>query len=240
MTVPVADHQQGVPVRPGRDRAGRPADPGGRVRRRGGRRHGVDDQGAAPAARRAGPGYKYGSVELRRLDGARRPDRRVRPHLDGRVHRAAQPPARDQPGGAGRVRRPVASAGRRRRSRTGCWPRRSSPSRCRSGAATRSCCSTPTRACGRTPPPRRWPGCGPRSAKDGTITAGSASQISDGAAAVVVMSAEAAAAAGATGAGRGRRARRGGRAGHLAALPAVARDQRGARQGRAGRRPTWT
>ena len=43
-------HQQGVPVRAERGRAGRPADPGGRVRHRGGRRDGVDDPGPAPAA----------------------------------------------------------------------------------------------------------------------------------------------------------------------------------------------
>jgi acetyl-CoA C-acetyltransferase len=50
MSVPVADDQQGLPVRPRRDRAGRPADPRRRVRHRRRRRHGVDDQGAAPAA----------------------------------------------------------------------------------------------------------------------------------------------------------------------------------------------
>ena len=46
-----ADGQQGLPVRPGRDRAGRPADPGRGVRHRRGRRHGVDDQRPAPAGR---------------------------------------------------------------------------------------------------------------------------------------------------------------------------------------------
>ena len=46
----VPDHQQGVPVRPERGRSGRPADPGGGVRHRGGRRDGVDDLGPAPAA----------------------------------------------------------------------------------------------------------------------------------------------------------------------------------------------
>ena len=47
---PGADDQQGLPVRPRRDRAGRPADPRRRVRHRRGRRPGVDDQRAAPAA----------------------------------------------------------------------------------------------------------------------------------------------------------------------------------------------
>ena len=46
MSTPGADHQQGLPLRPGRDRAGRPADPGRRVRHHRGRRHGVDDQRA--------------------------------------------------------------------------------------------------------------------------------------------------------------------------------------------------
>ena len=51
MDVPALTDQQGVPVGAGRDRAGRPADPGRRVRDRRRRRHGVDDPGAAPAAR---------------------------------------------------------------------------------------------------------------------------------------------------------------------------------------------
>ena len=45
-----------------------------------------------------------------------------------------------------------------------------------------------TRASAPTPPPSRWRRLRPAFSKDGTITAGSASQISDGAAAVVVMS----------------------------------------------------
>ena len=45
-----------------------------------------------------------------------------------------------------------------------------------------------TRASAATPRPSRSPGSGPRSATDGTITAGTSSQISDGAAAVVVTS----------------------------------------------------
>ena len=63
MSTPGADGEQGVPVRPGRDRAGRPAHPGRRVRRRRRRRHGVDDQRAAPAAG-VREGYKYGAVEM--------------------------------------------------------------------------------------------------------------------------------------------------------------------------------
>ena len=48
--------------------------------------------------------------------------------------------------------------------------------------------SRTTRASARTPPPRRLAELRPAFAKDGTITAGTSSQISDGAAAVVVMS----------------------------------------------------
>ena len=47
--------------------------------------------------------------------------------------------------------------------------------------------SPTTRVSGRAPPRRRWRSCVRRSPPDGTVTAGSASQISDGAAAVVVM-----------------------------------------------------
>ena len=47
---PLDHHQQGLPLRHQRDRAGRPADPRRRARDRRRRRHGVDDQGPAPAA----------------------------------------------------------------------------------------------------------------------------------------------------------------------------------------------
>ena len=196
MTVPVADDQQGVPVRAGRDRAGRPADPGRRVRRRGGRRHGVDEPGAAPAARGA-PGVQVRLGRAARRHGPRRADRRVRPPLDGRVHRTAQRrgssigraeqdefAARSHQRAAEAIKNglladeivagPRAAAARRsgdlrhRRGRAGRHARRESLGRLR-----------------------------PAFGADGTITAGSASQISDGACAVVVMSAEAAAAAGA-------------------------------------------
>ena len=56
---------------------------------------------------------------------------------------------------------------------------------CPAAAASR-CCSTRTKASARTPRPSRS-AARPAFTPDGTITAGSASQISDGAAAVVVM-----------------------------------------------------
>ncbi len=68
--------------------------------------------------------------------------------------------------------------------------------------------------------------------KNGTITAGNASQISDGGAAVVVMSAAKAAALGVTPARSPRRLRHGGRPRHLAVDPAVARHCQGGHQGR--------
>ena len=67
--------------------------------------------------------------------------------------------------------------------------------------------------------------------KDGTITAGSASQISDGACAVVVMNKAEGRGAGADLAVRDRRARRGRGPGLDAAEPARQRDQEGDRQG---------
>ena len=91
------------------------------------------------------------------------------------------------PRGAGRLRGTLAPAGgggaEERAVRRGDRAR----SRSRSDVVTRS--SSPrTRASAPTRPSSRWAGCVRRSRKDGTITAGSASQISDGAAAVVVMS----------------------------------------------------
>ena len=79
----------------------------------------------------------------------------------------------------------------------------------------------------------------PAFAKDGTITAGNASQISDGGAAVVVMSAgQGRRSSGVTPLGRARRLRHGGRPRHLAADPAVAGHHQGGAQGR--RRPSAT
>ena len=137
MSTPAADREQGVPVRPGRDRAGRPAHPGRRVRHRRGRRHGVDDQRPAPA-----DGLP-GRLQVRRRDHGRphrvgRPDRRVRAPLHGRVDRRRQRQARHQPGRAGRVRgpQPPARRGRpeERRVRRGDRPGVAS----RSARATRS------------------------------------------------------------------------------------------------------
>ena len=71
----------------------------------------------------------------------------------------------------------------------------------------------------------------PAFTKDGTITAGNASQISDGGAAVVVMSAERAKALGLDAPRPGRRLRHGGRPRQLPPDPALAGDHEGGREG---------
>ena len=96
-----------------RDRPGRPADPGRRVRDRRRRRHGVDDPGAAPAGQLPHR-HEVRRHEADRLDGARRPDRHLRPGGDGRAHRGGEQPLRPDPRGAGRVRRGQPPEGRRR------------------------------------------------------------------------------------------------------------------------------
>ena len=68
--------------------------------------------------------------------------------------------------------------------------------------------------------------------KNGTITAGNASQISDGGAAVIVMSAAKASGARPHAAGPDRQLRPGGRAGHLALDPALAGHPPGGQEGR--------
>ena len=185
MSVPVGQRQQGVPVRAQRDLPRRPDDRRRRGRHRRGRRHGVDDQRAVPRRRRPR------RLPLRQRRAARRDHRRravvrVRRLPDGPRHRALH----RRRASAGRSRTsspPCRTSGRRRRSRTAASPTRSSPSRSRSARATRSSSST-TRACGRARRPRASAALRPAFDKEGTITAGNASQLSDGASAVVVMS----------------------------------------------------
>ena len=94
---------------------------------------------------------------------------------------------RSDPRGAGRLLRALAPARPPLPPRRGSSPRRSRRWRSRSAGASRWC-SAPTRASAATPRPRASAKLRPAFSSDGTITAGSASQISDGAAAVVVMS----------------------------------------------------
>ena len=160
-----ADDQQGLPVRPRRHRAGRPAHPRRRVRRRRRRWPGVDDEGAAPAAEARATGYKYGDVTVRdhmAYDGLWDvfTDQR-----DGRADRAAQRRRRqftreEQDEFAARSHQLAAAGAGRTASSTTRWCRW----RSRSARATRSC-SPRTRASAPTPPPSRWPGSSRRSAR---------------------------------------------------------------------------
>ena len=162
---PVDHHQQGLPVRPERDRARRPADPRRRVRRRRGRRHGVDDQRAAPAAEVAR------GLQVRRRDaastrwpttgsGTRSPTR----PMGALTEQCNTAGAEADPRGAGRVLAPARTSGRGGAGRTASSTTRSSRSRSRSARATRSS-STRTRASAPTPRPSRWPSCAPPSAR---------------------------------------------------------------------------
>ena len=97
----------------------------------------------------------------------------------------------DQPRGSRTSSPRCRTSGRPTRSRTAGSPTRSCPCRSPSARAIRSSSST-TRASARARRPRASPGSAPAFDKDGTITAGNASQLSDGASAVVVMSKRAA------------------------------------------------
>ena len=190
--------QQGVPVGPQLDLPRRPDDPGRRGRHRGRRRHGVDDQRAVPAAR--GPGrLPPRRPDGRRLDDVRRPVLRLRPGRHGRRHREVRRLAQDlarEPQDELAAKSP--RAGRRGHQGRPVRRRDRSRSRSRSARATRSS-STPTRACVRGTTAESLGGLRPAFDKAGNITAGNASQISDGGAAVIVTS---------KAAGRGARRRR--------------------------------
>ena len=142
--------------------------------------------------------------------------------------------ARHLPRAAGRVRRPLAAARRPGPPRTACSPTRSSGSR--SGPSGRRSSSRKTRGSAATPRVESLARLRPAFGADGTITAGTASQISDGAAAVVVTSRQKAEQLGRDHPGRGRRVRHRRGPGQRPALPAVERDQPGAGQGRPDRR----
>ena len=179
---PGADDQQGLPVRPGRDRAGRPADPRRRVRHHRRRRHGVDDQRAAPAAEVARRATSTATIEMldsMAYDGL---DRRLRQHRRW----ASRPTTYNaklgiDPRGAGRVRRPLAPARRRGARRTALFDDEIAPVDDPAAQGRPDRVHARTRASGPTPPPSRSAKLRPAFAKDGTITAGSSSQISDGA-----------------------------------------------------------
>ena len=132
-------------------------------------------------------GYKYGSVELldaMAFDGLTDAFDHIPMGESTEHHNTKLGP---DPRGAGRVLRPLAPARRASPRRTASSTRRSPRSRSRSARATRSSSAT-TRASAPTPRPSRWPSCARPSPRTAPSPPGSASQISDGAAAVVVMS----------------------------------------------------
>ena len=121
--------------------------------------------------------------------------------------------------------RPSRTSGPPPPSRRAASPTRSSRSRCPSAGATRWS-STPTRASARAPTVESLGGLRPAFDKAGNITAGNASQISDGGAAVIVASQGRGRAPRPRRARRDRRLRPGGGSRPVAAHPAVAGDQR--------------
>ena len=235
-----ADHQQGVPVGHRRDRPGRPADPRRRVRRRRRRRHGVDDQRPAPAAEQPR------GLQVRRLDDAsttwpttacsdafdRAGDGRCRPSSPTR---ATTSPARSRTSSP-----PARTSSPRAPPKDGLFDdeivpvtipqRKGDPIEFSADEGVRA--DTTVESLSRLRP---------AFTKDGTITAGSASQISDGAAAVVVMSKAKAEELGPDLAGRDRRPRRGRRPRRLAAGAAgQRRSLKALREGGHRARPTST
>ena len=212
MTVPGADDQQGLPLGHRRDRAGRPADPRGRVRGRRRRRHGVDDPGAALPAE-VPRGRQVRRREARRLDVVRRAVGRLHDPGHGRADRGVQRRARHL---AARTQDEFSARSHQRAAaawKNGLFDDEVVPVEIpqRKGDPISF-----TRRRGhprRTRPRRASAKLRPAFSKDGTITAGSSSQISDGAAAVVVMSKAKAEELGLDLARRDRRPRRRGRPG---------------------------
>ena len=129
---------------------------------------------------RLGQGQLEDSLMVALLDSLLRP-------LHGADLRPRGGEVRHHPRGAGRVRALLAAARRGGMGRRAASRKRSCPSRSRPGA--RRSASRRTTTCGRTRRSRASRRCRPRSAKDGQVTAGNASGIVDGAAAVVVTSA---------------------------------------------------
>ena len=132
-------------------------------------------------------GFKYGDVHDARPHGPRRSVLRVRPGGDGRLDREVQRPLRADARGAGRVRPPARTSGPAAAATNGVFAeeitpvtipqRKGDPIEFGTDEGVRG--DTTAEGLARLRP---------AFSSDGTITAGSASQISDGAAAVVVMS----------------------------------------------------
>ena len=201
---------------------------------RGRRGHGVDDPGAVPPEERAGR-LPDGQRRAARLDARRRSGVRSRGHPHGREHGAAtQAHGRHLTRRAWTTSRRRATSAPRTRRRKGASPR-SSRSRSPSARATRSS-STADEGIRPGTTIESLAGLRPAFDGDGTITAGNASQISDGGAAVVVMSRAKAEELGDRAARRAAGLRQRRRPRHVAAPPAVGCDQAGAGEARRGGR----
>ena len=172
--------QPGVRVEPagaGLRRAGRDVRPAGRRRRR--RCRGDEPGSAGLRARHRHAVRPESACPLRRF--------LVQPgHLGG-----------DDRAEVGLLARPGSTS--TRRARTSRPPPRRTPARSRtrsSRCSPTASRSSPTRASAAAPPSRSWPALKPAFTEDGVIHAGNSSQISDGAAALLVMTAEKAVALG--------------------------------------------
>ena len=189
---PRRDRQPALRLRPRGGQLGRPRGQGRRGRPLPGRRGRVDEPRALGRREaRAGPAARAADDarhDPRLADdqpahgGARRLDR-----VDGRDRRERRRALRDLPRGPGRLRaaQPPARGRRRRARRLRRGDRRRS--RRRRGAARRSS-STPTRGRAPTPRPRSSPKLRPVFREGGTVTAGNASTLNDGAACTLIAS----------------------------------------------------
>ena len=159
----------------------------GEVHRR--RRHGEHDQRAVPRARRARrPAPR--PRQARRRDGPRRPVGRLQGLPHGQHRRAGRRAVRRHPRGPGRLRRREPPAGRRGDGERRASTTRSSRSRSRAARATVTVVEHGRGRPRRHHAPRRWPSCGPPSRRTARSPPANASQINDGASAVVVMAAD--------------------------------------------------
>ena len=165
-------------------------------RRRGRRRHRIDVERPVRAEGRA-LGPSHGARRNGRHDDLGRPHRRDAPVSHGPDRRRSRNEVQRLARGPGSLSPPRASAARRRRSPRARSATRSSPCRCRRRRASR-CSSRPMsiREPGRRP--TSWRRCGRRSRRTASVTAGNASGINDGAAAVVVATTAKSAALGQT------------------------------------------
>ena len=144
-------------------------------------------QRAVPPAGRA-CGLPHGQQRGRRLADQRRPVVRVRRGAHGRGHRELRRPGRRHHArGAGRGRGASRTSAPPPPRRKAASPTRSRRSRSRSARATRSIVDTDEGVRPGTTT-ESLGGLRPAFSKDGTITAGNASQISDGGAAVIMTS----------------------------------------------------